>query len=122
MTFGPTIGGLLIRFTGHILSVFYLASILHFLYACMVWFIIPESLSLRQREILRHKHIAEVEGQGARGTLKRLFAFLSPLSLLMPEISSEEQDGNPLKRKGRDWSLTLLSAAYGSTISLMVRD
>jgi MFS family permease len=123
MTFGPTLGGLLIRFTGKTLSVFYAAGIIHFLCACIVWFIVPESLSLRQMVLLRHKYLAQADGEGlrARGIVKRLFAFLSPLSLLMPEISEDQDNSNPLKRKGRDWTLTLVSAAYGCTIALVVR-
>ncbi|KAF8236196.1 hypothetical protein L208DRAFT_1252513 [Tricholoma matsutake] len=120
MTFGPTLGGLLIRFSGNALSVFYLAGLIHFLYACMVWLIVPESLSLRQMDLLHRKYVAESDGDRVHGITKRLFAFLSPLTLLMPGIGGEEQGNiNPLKAKGRDWSLTLLSAAYGCTIFIM---
>lgn len=109
------------RFTGHALSVFYAAGFLHVLYACMVWFIIPESLSLRRMKLLRHKYMEVVDGERVRGIVRRLFALLSPLRLLMPEIRSQEQGGSgPWKWKGRDWNLTLVAAAYGCTITLIV--
>jgi hypothetical protein len=86
----------------------------------MTWFIVPESLPLRQMELLRQKYMAEAD-ERVRSIARRAFAFLSPLGLLMPEVRGKEQgNGNPLKRKGRDWTLTLVAAAYGLTIGLTV--
>jgi hypothetical protein len=121
MTFGPTMGGLLIRFTGRVLYIFYAAAFIHFLYACMVWFIVPESSSVRQMEHLRHKHMADADRPELRSITGRVFVFLKPLSLLMPEIRDEDSvTGNPLKGKPRDWTLTLVAAAYGCTVMLIV--
>ena len=86
----------------------------------MVWFIVPESLSLRQMELLRQKYMAEADGRRIRGLVKRVFAFLSPLRLLMPTTRGEGVNGNPLKMKGRDWSLTLVAVAYGCTLTTNV--
>lgn len=128
MALGPTLGGLLIRFTGKTLSVFYVATALHFIYACLVWLIIPESLTATQM----HKSAVKYDGElretahdreinpavGLLVRIKRLFAFLSPLTVFMPEIV--ENGANPLKKKKRDWNLTLIAAGYAFTISLMV--
>jgi hypothetical protein len=55
-------------------------------------------------------------GNGIRvGMLKRMFGFLSPLSIFIPQRIRD----NPLKR-GRDWDLTLLVVAYGFTVTIMV--
>jgi hypothetical protein len=119
--FGPILGSLLVHFTGRPLSVFYAAGLLHFLYACMVWFIIPESLSLRQMKLLRYKYMEMVGGGRMSGIARRLTALLSPLRLLIPEVTSQVQGGSgPWKRKGRDWNLTLVAGAYGCTIMLIV--
>ena len=82
----------------------------------MVWFIIPESLSLRRMELLRQKYLAEADGRRDHGLVRRAFAFLSPLCLLMPETRGEEVNSNPLKMKGHDWALTLVAVAYGCTL------
>jgi hypothetical protein len=50
--------------------------------------------------------------------IKRLFAFLSPLAVVMPKIVANRT--SPLKKTTRDWSLTLIAAAYGFTIFIMV--
>ena len=121
MALGPTLGGLLIRFTGHVLSVFYAAGLIHFVYACMVWFVVPESLSLQRMKRLRRKYMAEADGRRVHGVVKRLFAFLSPLSLLMPEMGDQKQgNDNSLTRKGRDWNLVLVAASYGCTVMHIV--
>ena len=120
MTFGPTLGALVIRISGHALSVFYAATLIHFVYGCMAWFVIPESLSQRQMDLLRQKYVAEGDGSRERSA-PRVFAFLRPLCLLMPKIRDRERiNGNPLNSKGRDWTLTLVAAAYGCTITLFV--
>lgn len=125
MAIGPTLGGLVIRFTGSFISVFYIAAGLHLVYALLVWFVIPESLHKRDMEAARIRQRVEEEQYraahahgGALVLLKRLFAFLTPLMLFLPiELN---QGGTPSKGKRRDWSLALLVAAYGFTVSLMV--
>lgn len=49
--------------------------------------------------------------------IKRMFVFLSPLSVFMPELN---KNTNPLKVFRKDWNLTLLAVAYGFTVSIMV--
>ncbi|KAF4615419.1 hypothetical protein D9613_002574 [Agrocybe pediades] len=127
MAIGPTLGSLLIRFTGQTLSVFYAAATAHVIYTIFVWTVLPESLSKKKMEQARQKYAAEnqevaLERQqnptfGLLVTLKRIFAFLSPLTIFMP--IQGRTNGNPLKRPKTDYNLTLMVAAYGVTISLM---
>ncbi|KAF9053900.1 MFS general substrate transporter [Hymenopellis radicata] len=121
MGIGPTLGGLLIRVTGNILSVFYFTTLTHFVYAFLIWFIIPESLTQAQRRMSRVKHdhsiVVAREGQNKWTVwMKRIFGFLSPLSVFMPEVTAGT---NPLKTSRRDWNLTLVAFAYGFTLTLI---
>lgn len=111
---GPTFGGLLIRATGKTISVFYVATSLHLFYALLIWLIIPESLTHAQR---RKSAIKHHESDPQAGVLRRLFGFLSPLSVFLPEMNGA--DRNPLKQSKRDWNLTLIAVTYGLTLSLM---
>lgn len=111
---GPTFGGLLIRATGQTISVFYVATSLHLFYALLIWLIIPESLTHAQR---RKSAIKHHESDPQAGVLRRLFGFLSPLSVFLPEMNGA--DRHPLKHPKRDWNLTLIAVAYGLTLSLM---
>ena len=129
MTFGPVLGSLLIRSTGKTISVFYLTAIVHTIYAVLIFFGLPEPLSERRRKASQLKYAEELragaeEMQSTSGTAavaaraKRLFKFLSPLSIFMPELVNNGR--NPLKRKERDWNLSLIAVAYGFTISILV--
>ncbi|KAI0831072.1 major facilitator superfamily domain-containing protein [Trametes gibbosa] len=124
MAIGPTLGGLVIRFTGSFISVFYIAAGLHLVYALLIWFVIPESLHERDMQAARIRQRVEEEQYraahahgGALVLVKRLFAFLTPLLLFLPIHLNE--GGTPSKAKRRDWSLFLLVGAYGFTVSLM---
>jgi hypothetical protein len=123
MALGPTLGGLLIRFTGQVLSVFYLEGCLHLMYSFLVWFIIPESLTKGHMELAKARYYADSLRAGPdsslvaglSGTAQRVF---SPLAILGP--TAEEVPGNTLKGRTKDWNLTLLAVAYGFTVALMV--
>lgn len=123
---GPTIGGIVIHFTGSPLSVFYISTTLHALYAVLVWFVVPESLSKRRQ--LEARKLKREEEQAARGRRRsrilrwstKLFGFLTPLALFYPAAPVGD-DVNPLKRPKRDWNLMLLAFAYGSTQLVLVR-
>lgn len=123
---GPTIGSLIIRLTHSTISIFYAAAFLHFLYALAMWFLLPESVTLRQRQESAAKYEEEIQlAQEYRAssasnvyvTIKRAFAFLYPLAIFSPRVSSH--GGNPLKDR-KDWGLTLLALSYGFTVSIMV--
>lgn len=123
---GPSLGGLLMRATGSVLSVFYAATLMHLLYAILVWFIVPESLTKDQMLAARTRHSQEIrklkearEGiaVGVMVRIRRLFSFLSPLTLFVPRAIEGQNSSNWFKR---DWSLTCTGLAYGFTIALIV--
>ncbi|KIK57642.1 hypothetical protein GYMLUDRAFT_45806 [Collybiopsis luxurians FD-317 M1] len=122
-TVGPTLGGLLIRFSRQTISVFYMSSCVHLLYALMVWFIIPESNSKRKMQLSKAIYQEETEsrrnsvGSGATIRVKRLFSFLSPLAVFSP--IRVPVPGNPLKPPRRDWNLALLAISYAFAVSVM---
>ncbi|KZP31830.1 MFS general substrate transporter [Athelia psychrophila] len=122
---GPTLGALIIRASGSVLSVFFVASAMHFLYAFVVWVVLPESRGARLMRASKVLHAAELAGlkaarhggraQGLLVRAKAAFAFLSPLLLLLPR----RVPGGARRRAGRDWSLTLVAAAYGLVQAIM---
>jgi len=119
MAIGPAFGGLLIRQSGNLLTVFYYAFSNHLFFACMVWFVVPESLAptqLSRAKAAYYKSKAQASG-GVRGLLANLVSFLSPLKMFIP-VTVARAD-NPLKRR-KDWNLTLLATAHGLVIMLMV--
>lgn len=102
---------------------------MHLTYALFVWFIIPESLLEQQMRQSRLKYDEELRviavdrttnpAAGLLVRFKRLFTFLSPLTVFLPEIKERGPGDNPLKCR-RDWNLTLLAASYGLSVSIMV--
>lgn len=127
LAFGPIVGGLLIRSTGQVLSVFYMAGCLHLMYSFLVWFIVPESLTKGQMELAKTRYADNLRAAdpGPGSSLdarfiriaRRLFSFLIPLAILGP---SEKEPGNISKGRRKDWNLTLLGVAYGFTVAMMV--
>jgi hypothetical protein len=124
---GPTLGGLLIHATRQVISVFYAASVVHFLYAILVWMVIPESLTSSQMAASRRKHAVDMQQDLTDAPvavnilvrIKRMFKFLSPLAVFIPEKA--EKGRNVLQTQKRDWSLSLLAASYGFTMLILVR-
>lgn len=111
---GPMIGSLLIRSTGQVLSVFFLAGSIHLLYALFVWLVVPESLTKERMQISRgndgehdphHDHFVKSLAFHSK-------KFLDPLVIFMPRRS------NNLPKK--DWSLTLIAFIYGLVYLLLV--
>ncbi|SRR5258706_11173643 len=124
---GPTIGGLLISKTGDLLSVFYLAASIHFLYLVSMLFIVPESLSKEEMANNRAAHAEEVkrglekERRRVSGfwyscwvTTKKAFFFLKPLTVFLPKKRAGRQ-------KGKNWNLTFLMISYSFVAVILVR-
>ncbi|THH30371.1 hypothetical protein EUX98_g3826 [Antrodiella citrinella] len=126
LAFGPTIGGLIVKFTGSPLSVFYLSTGVHTAYALGIWFIVPESLSAAQKRESRRAYEASV-AKGKQDAidspilyrLKSIFGFLSPLSVLWSIPDGSNTSPNPLKSRKKDWSLILMALSYSFAILLM---
>lgn len=121
---GPTLGGLIIHFTGSVLSVFYLATATHLFYAALVIFVIPESLSARRMAEARQRRQEQLAAAAAAPKPHRVaawarsvFGFLSPLQIFHP-VRVDAKTGALAKKK--DWNLFLVAMAFGCTISVMV--
>ena len=133
MALGPTLGSLLIAGTGSAVSVFYAATACHICYSCLIWFVLPESLTRSAMMKSRRRHAIRLEEEeqkrkereargGATGSprlgksvirasrriLKRAFAFMSPLSVFAP-VRDEASE----KTGKSDWSLTSIAAGFG---------
>ncbi|KAH6895043.1 major facilitator superfamily domain-containing protein [Coprinopsis sp. MPI-PUGE-AT-0042] len=117
---GPTLGSLLISYTGRTISVFIAAGIIHVIYATFICTIVPESLSQSRMREAKHNHARRTNEslighhnpliRAVQARARRLFMFMRPLSV---------PHSDPLKKPKRDWNLTLLAAAYGFTMALM---
>lgn len=116
MAIGPAMGGFLVRQSGSLITVFIYAFASHLIFASMVWFVIPESLTPTQlsRAKIAYKESKARVRRGMGGTFVRLASVVAPLKVFTP-VTVTTGD-NPLKRR-KDWNLTLVAAAYGfSTI------
>lgn len=117
---GPALGGLLIRQSGNLRTVFYYALASHCVFAFMVWFVLPESLTptqLSKANLFAYNENMTQPRRGIGGFLGRLGSFLAPLKLFIP-VTVAKGD-NPLKKR-KDWNLTLLAAAHGLVNTLLV--
>ena len=128
MAIGPSAGSLLIRYTEDTLSVFFVVSFLHAFYALLSIFVIPESVTEEQKKGAKFRYLAELQlsAEARDGVehgfvfvlfwFKRLFAFLSPLTLFTPKKLDPFKKGSR-----RDWSLTFLVIGYGVVLMTGVR-
>ncbi|KAF9265616.1 MFS general substrate transporter [Marasmius fiardii PR-910] len=115
---GPALGGLIMRFTHNLVSVFYVAAFAHTVYACMVWFVIPESLTKRKMLLAvekQHQRAISISSSGGlKPRLKRWFSFLSDLSVFGPSYNF---DSSPSPK--RNWSLTFIAISYALVVSIV---
>lgn len=123
-TIGPTLGSLLNRWTGQLLSVFYGAVVAHLIYVVFVWTFLPQSLSLSYRLHARERYakgkrqdVRRPDYFGVRVLLfvKRLFSFLASLAAFVPT----RETSNYTKRRRRDWNLTMIGLAYSTAYFIM---
>lgn len=66
LAFGPLIAAYFIKFTGSIISLFYVTLCCHIIFILFVGFIIPESVSERRQELARKKHREETHERDQR--------------------------------------------------------
>ena len=116
---GPAIGGLLLRTTGQVLSVFFLAAAIHTAYVLFAWFVVPEPLtteqmqnSIKKHEERLHESQHDHDQHRAVTYMKRIFQFLSPLTIFIPSRKAGT---------GKDWNLTLIALSYGLIYLILVR-
>ncbi|KZT35058.1 MFS general substrate transporter [Sistotremastrum suecicum HHB10207 ss-3] len=103
---GPTLGSFLIRATGDLLSVFYLATAAHIGYALFVFFIIPESLS--KKSMLENRKRVSENHDNQFGFFLRVFSFLRPVATILPKRVVVP---GTVAQTRLDWNLTFLAAA-----------
>jgi hypothetical protein len=136
------VGGLLVSKTGDMLSVFYLALDAHILFAIVIWFWLPESLSPRalstnQGEVAaaklavheRHEARLARDGAGSMGVfefmwkkvwwaMKSAFGLITPLAVFLPRKREVGESG--YEHGGRDWNLTCIALAQTSISTVVV--
>ncbi|KAI5463268.1 major facilitator superfamily domain-containing protein [Mariannaea sp. PMI_226] len=61
LAFGPILGGYFVKWTGNLLSIFYVAIGCHFFFIMVLRFVVPESLSKRKQLVAREKYEKEQE-------------------------------------------------------------
>ena len=59
LAFGPLLAGYFVKWTGALLSVFYVTLACHVFYIAFIYFVAPESLSRKRQRLAREKHLAE---------------------------------------------------------------
>jgi MFS family permease len=84
---GPIIAGYIIKWSGSVLSVFYIALGAHIIFILFVAFVIPESLDKERQHAAREKYRLEREAAGPASdwiNQIRSFNLLEPLKILYP--------------------------------------
>jgi MFS family permease len=112
---GPIIAAYLVEATDSILSVFYLALILHLCFLCYVLFVMPESLSRKRQLAAREKF--NTESREERHILTRLKSanLLEPLKILYPT-----GEGSSSQLRMNLWALSAVSTImFGAAMASM---
>lgn len=111
---GPTIGGLLTRHTGDLLSPFYFSFFVRVFISLVVWFVVPESLSKTAMEEAERLHAERTVDGIARTTnwLSGILGLFAPLAVFLPSRSAKD------RWSLRNWSLTfaILSLAMSQPV------
>jgi len=84
---GPLIAAYVVKWTGTVVSVFYIALGFHIFFLLFLIFFIPESLSKSRQMYAREKHRQELEALGPAGhwmVRLRSFNLFAPLKVLYP--------------------------------------
>jgi len=83
---GPVIAGYIIKATGEILTIFYIALGCHLIFLSFLLFVVPESLSEERQMAAREKHRIYKDGRPRRSIVNALKSanLLAPLEILYP--------------------------------------
>ncbi|KAG9088414.1 hypothetical protein FRC06_002049 [Ceratobasidium sp. 370] len=84
---GPSLGALLNHYTKDLLSTFYVCTASHIVYGFLVFFVVPESLSVEARARAKEAYEADMNRhpQSVFGPLWRLTGFIRPLGVFIPK-------------------------------------
>ncbi|KAF5026850.1 hypothetical protein F66182_1045 [Fusarium sp. NRRL 66182] len=106
---GPLLAGYFVKWTGSLLSIFYVVLGCHIAFMLFIWLIVPESLSERKQLIAREKWEKEQEMRHSRSAMiSTIQAAFAPLKILYPTGPGT----SPALRRN------LLALAVGDTIIL----
>ncbi|KAL5489752.1 hypothetical protein ACEPAI_4584 [Sanghuangporus weigelae] len=126
MAIGPTLCALIVHFTGTPIAALVLVIATHIVYALMMLFVVPESLSSEKRaenrRVWRETRNAGASGdeqgsensisnrivQKSRSLVRSALAFLRPLSVAGPITVTQ-----PSGKIHKDWSLTFIVVSNG---------
>jgi len=118
---GPFFAGYLIKWTGEILIVFYIALGCHLFFLLFLLFVIPESLSQERQQHAREKHKVKVQEHVNTSWLgpSQITNFLEPLKILWPtgEGSSPGLRRNLVLLAGID---TIMFGVAMGTMSIVI--
>lgn len=85
---GPLIAAFLVKFTGQLITIFYVALGVHTFFMLFILFVVPESLTKKRQQLARERHIAEAERLASDGYswlwAMRKGNVLAPLKILWP--------------------------------------
>lgn len=96
LAFGPLIAGYLVEWTGSLLSIFYILLGCHVFFVLFMAFVIPESLSKRQRRLAREKHKAKQEALGPAPDCAGLATSRIPFARQISRSIHSIKTSNPL--------------------------
>ena len=103
---GPLIAGYVVKWTGTIVSVFYIAVAAHTVFALFVLLVVPESLNKERQKAAREKadFVGVTEGYSMTWVswIKAMFRnsnFLAPLRVLWPSSSGNNKNNNNAVRR-----------------------
>lgn len=107
--FGPSFGSLVTYFANNdLLATFYACTMIHVVYGILVFFFVPESLSVEARAKAKEVYEADMNRQPGTvlGSLWRLTSFVRPLGVFIPKRTDRSRGW-----RGRDWNITLVGIA-----------
>ncbi|KAF8610528.1 MFS general substrate transporter [Ceratobasidium sp. AG-I] len=107
--FGPSFGSLVTYLAGdNLLATFYACTAIHVVYGILVFFFVPESLSVEARTKAKEAYEADMNRRPGTvlGSLWRLTSFVRPLGVFIPKRTNRSRGW-----RGRDWNITLVGIA-----------
>lgn len=125
LAFGPLLAGYFVKWTGSLLSIFYVTLACHVIFIFFMLFVLPESLSKKRQKLAREKYAQEQEAL-ERGSSRTWITSLrksnpfEPLKLLLPRGAGAS---SRLRRNLVSLALIdmiLLGAAMGSATVIIL--
>ncbi|KAK3390442.1 major facilitator superfamily domain-containing protein [Podospora didyma] len=96
LAFGPLLAGQFVKWTGSLVSIFYVTLGCHIFFILFVWFVVPESLSKRRQHIAREKFAVEQEAMGPVPSWAATIAKHTPYGRFFTGFTRSWKAANPL--------------------------